>query len=33
MLYRKNLHTQLIAAMFLERDNLLSITTPRFMRR
>ena len=31
MLYRKNLHVRVTAVMFLERDSLLSITTPRFL--
>ena len=31
MLYRKNLHVRVKAVMFLERDRLLSITTPRFL--
>ena len=31
MLYRKNLHVQVTAVMFSERDSLLSITTPRFL--
>ena len=31
MLYRKNLHVRVTAMMFSERDNLLSITTPRFL--
>ncbi|KAJ8244996.1 hypothetical protein COCON_G00236560 [Conger conger] len=31
MLYRKNLHARVTVAMFLEKDSLLSITTPRFL--
>ena len=31
MLYRKNLHARVTAAMFSERDSPLSITTPRFL--
>ena len=31
MLYRKNLHDRVPAAMFWERDSLLSITTLRFL--
>ena len=31
MLYRKNLHVQVTAVIFSERESLLSITTPRFL--